>query len=65
MYALFIMYAEWVRICVEKIVCNHAVKDYIIIWTNEGADLRLFKCTSFWYFLTVDGLNYAIFLKFF
>lgn len=31
MYALFIMYAEWVRIYVEKLVCNHAVKGYIII----------------------------------
>lgn len=63
MYALFIMYAEWVRIYVEKIVCNHAVKDYIIIWTNEGANLRLFKYASFWYLVTIDGLNYTTSLK--
>lgn len=30
LYALFITYAERVGVCVEKIPCNHAVKDYII-----------------------------------
>lgn len=34
MYALFIMYAEWIKIYVEKLVRNHAVKGYIRIQTK-------------------------------